>query len=190
MDPKVKRPKPAPVEMRLPPQFEAVQFLDPQPLPKDLMNIALKRLSVREYGTEELRALLLRRGADYSSTVQIIEDLKSRDWLSDERFIQSFVRAYHGRNRGPKAIAFELKKRKIEVSPDEIERLLAELRPEDETIEYLALWLQKRYQRDLSNPESCRSKLRAKMMRAILTRGFGSDIATQVLKKIPLGATV
>lgn len=190
MEPKTKgRPHPQ-VKMRQSPQIAKPQSPDPQHFPKEFMNIALKRLSVREYGVEELRALLLRRGADDSTALQVIEELKRRDWLSDERFIQSFVRAYHGRNRGPKAIAFELKKRNIDVSPDAIERHLAELRPESETIEHLVNWVQRRYQRDLSNPESCRSKLRAKMMRAILSRGFGTDLAAQVLKRVSWSASV
>ena len=47
---------------------------------------ALDALSRREYGGEELSRKLIAKGFEATSVAQVLERLKEKEWLSDERF--------------------------------------------------------------------------------------------------------
>ncbi|MDJ0956024.1 MAG: regulatory protein RecX [Arenicellales bacterium] len=75
---------------------------------------AIGLLSRREHSEKELRAKLLRRGGTQADTIaRVIQDLKQRDYLSDQRFTDMFVQSRMERGDGPLKIRHELESRGI-----------------------------------------------------------------------------
>ena len=75
---------------------------------------AIGLLSRREHSEKELRAKLLRKDSAQAETIaQVIQDLKRRDYLSDQRFTDMFVQSRMERGDGPLKIRHELESRGI-----------------------------------------------------------------------------
>ncbi|WP_417553837.1 regulatory protein RecX [Marinomonas fungiae] len=59
----------------------------------DIRNHALWLLGSREHSTYEMRQKLSRKGFEEDSITQVIEDLTSLNYLSDQRFAEAFAEA-------------------------------------------------------------------------------------------------
>ncbi|MCK9539519.1 regulatory protein RecX [Dokdonella sp.] len=69
---------------------------------------ALGLLARREQSARELEAKLLARGCAASEAQEVIDQLKARDYQSDERFAASLARQRSGQGYGPRRIEAEL----------------------------------------------------------------------------------
>lgn len=69
---------------------------------------AMNLLARREHSAKELNNKLLRRFDDQASLEQVLASLQQEGLLSDERFVESFVRNRAGNNFGPERIRQEL----------------------------------------------------------------------------------
>ena len=67
----------------------------------EIREIAVRYLSRREYGVEELRQKLLQRGADSAIADTVVSDLAEENLVSDERFTEMYVRMRIRRLFGP-----------------------------------------------------------------------------------------
>ena len=74
---------------------------------------AVGLLSRREHSEKELRAKLLRKGGAQDTIAQVIQDLKQRDYLSDQRFTDMFVQSRMERGDGPLKIRHQLESRGV-----------------------------------------------------------------------------
>lgn len=74
---------------------------------------AVGLLSRREHSEQEIKTKLLTRGAPARIVTQVIEDLKQRDYLSNRRFTDMFVRSRIERGDGPLKIRHELSARGV-----------------------------------------------------------------------------
>ena len=75
---------------------------------------ALAMLARREHSSAELRGKLAAKGFPAEMIEGALSDLDREGWLSDERFVEMFVRARRERGYGPMRIRAELRERGID----------------------------------------------------------------------------
>ena len=128
----------------------------------EVHDIAVRYLSRREYGVEELRRKLLQRGGEPEITDKVVSDLADRDLVSDERFTEMYVRMRIRHLYGPMKIRGELRSRGIADG-----QINAALPSDQETwFDSASQWAQKRCQGELDYAG------RAKIYRSLMNRGF------------------
>lgn len=140
----------------------------------ELRDIALRYLTRREYGIEELRRKLLQRGAEPGLAEQLVGDLADADLVSDRRFTEMYVRMRKRLLFGPVKIRGELRSRGIS------DHLIAEVMPgEQETwFDSASQWADKRCRGEPDYAE------RAKIHRSLMNRGFTHEQASVALDRI------
>jgi len=74
---------------------------------------AVEYLTRREHASEELRTKLKRKGFEQSVIDCVLIQLREDKLLSDERFVESFVRTQTNKGYGPLRIQQELQKRSL-----------------------------------------------------------------------------
>jgi regulatory protein len=74
---------------------------------------ALNYLARREYACRELEAKLQQRGISPAVAGEVVEELQREKLVSDERFVEAYVRSRVGRLFGPLKIRAELQQRGI-----------------------------------------------------------------------------
>lgn len=79
----------------------------------DPRHVALAALSRREHSRLELLQKLQKAGFSNEEIEPLLEDLIKRNWLSEERFIEAFVRSRFNQNYGPMRIRYDLQQRGI-----------------------------------------------------------------------------
>jgi len=140
----------------------------------EIRDIALRYLSRREYGIEELRRKLLQRGAESGITEQVVGDLADANLVSDQRFTEMYVRMRKRLLFGPLKIRGELRSRGIS---DHL--IAAEIPSEQETwFDSATQWADKRCRGELDYAE------RAKIHRSLMNRGFTHEQASVALDRI------
>ena len=75
----------------------------------DVHEIAVRYLTRREYGIEELRRKLTQRGANPAIAEKVVSDLADENLVSDQRFTEMYVRTRMRRLYGPVKIRGELR---------------------------------------------------------------------------------
>jgi regulatory protein len=75
---------------------------------------AMDMLSRREHSVEELRRKLTAKGFDDDVVTNVVDDLEARNLVSDERFVETFVRSRINRGQGPVRIAQDLQERGVD----------------------------------------------------------------------------
>jgi len=76
-------------------------------------NSAIGYLSIREHASDELRNKLLKKGFAASVIDKVVIQLQTDNLLSDERFVESYVRIRINKGFGPLRIQQELRERGI-----------------------------------------------------------------------------
>jgi regulatory protein len=74
---------------------------------------AVKLLASREHSRRELRRKLLARVADAELVDRVLDDLQTRDLLSDRRFAEGYIEQRSRKGYGPLKIRAELSERGI-----------------------------------------------------------------------------
>ena len=140
----------------------------------EVREIAVRYLSRREYGIEELRQKLLLRGADYGITDKVVDDLATENLVSDQRFTEMYVRMRMRRLFGPLKIKAELSSRGI------TDYQIREAMPDDEETRFdkASQWAGKRCQGELDYAG------RAKLYRSLMNRGFTHEQANVALDNL------
>lgn len=80
---------------------------------KEVEVAAVRLLSRREHSTEELRRKLAQRGYPETSIATVLDKLGKKKWVSDERFVASYVHHHARRGQGPMRIRAELRQQGI-----------------------------------------------------------------------------
>ena len=140
----------------------------------EVHEIAVRYLTRREYGIEELRQKLLQRGSDQAIAEKVVSDLADENLVSDQRFTEMYVRTRIRRLFGPLKIRGELRSRGIS------DFLIAqELSFEQETwFENASQWAEKRCHGELDYAG------RVKIYRALMNRGFTHEQANVALDSL------
>jgi len=140
----------------------------------DIHDIAVRYLTRREYGIEELRRKLIQRGGDPASAEKVVGDLADQNLVSDQRFTEMYLRTRMRALFGPLKIRGELRSRGIS------DYHIAQAMPEEQGVWFdnASLWAEKR----------CRGELdyagRAKIYRGLSNRGFTHEQANVALDRL------
>ena len=137
---------------------------------------ALEYLGKREYSYAELGQKLkayLEEDEDFEGITAILEDFKTRGWLSDARFTEQIVHA-RSHKFGSAKIANELREKGV--SPELIETAIEQLK-ENELENAKEIWRKKFKAIPASRDEW------ARQARFLQSRGFGFDVIKKVLNQ-------
>jgi len=137
----------------------------------EVREIAVRYLTRREYGVEELRQKLMQRGADAMISDTVISDLAEENLVSDQRFTEMYVRMRIRRLFGPLKIKGELRSRGI------ADHLIDQAMPDGQEAWFDAAsqWVAKKHQGALDYAT------RAKVYRSLMNRGFTNEQANVAL---------
>ena len=141
------------------------------PDPGSLRERALRLLARREHSRFELTKKLAQAGFEEADVSVLLDDFEARNWLSDQRFAESWVADHKARSGGVK-LAHELRQRGI--NDTIIEAVLAS-HGDTEVERAREVW-QKKFGAlpgDLSE--------KAKQIRFLQARGFSSSVIRQTL---------
>lgn len=140
----------------------------------EVREIAVRYLTRREYGIEELRQKLLQRGADSVFADTVVSDLADENLVSDQRFTEMYIRTRVRRLFGPLKIRGELRSKGI------ADYLIAEAMPsgQEAWFDAASQWASKRCQGELDYAG------RAKIYRSLMNRGFTHEQANVALDRI------
>ena len=142
--------------------------------PKSLRQRALEYLGKREYSYAELGQKLkayLEKDQDFEVITTILDDFKTRGWLSDARFTEQIVHARQAKF-GVAKIANELREKGV---ADDLVRDAIEKVKENELENAKDIW-RKKFKASPASREEW-----AKQARFLQSRGFGFDTIKQVL---------
>ena len=140
----------------------------------DIRDIAVRYLTRREYGVEELRQKLLQRGAESTLTDTVVSALVDENLVSDQRFTEMYIRMRVRRLFGPLKIKGELRSRGI------ADYLIEDALPSDQEtwFDSATQWASKRCQGELDYAG------RAKIYRSLRNRGFTHEQANVALDSL------
>jgi len=131
---------------------------------------ALWYLARREHSAKELHRKLLPHVAEGDDLEALLQDLKKRGWLSDERFAEQVVNAKQSKF-GSQKLAHELREKGV------AEDLVAQATTGINDLENAKAVWQKKYGKLPANRNEW-----AKQARFLQSRGFSFDIIRQVLR--------
>jgi len=140
----------------------------------ELRDIAVRYLTRREHGVEELTQKLVLRGADLSAAQNVVADLTEENLVSDERFVEMYVRTRMQQLNGPVKIRAQL--RGLGIS----DHLIAQAMPTDpdDWFDIAFRWAGKRCHGELDYAA------RAKIYRGLANRGFTHEQANAALDRL------
>ena len=141
---------------------------------KSLRQRALEYLGKREYSYAELGQKLktyLAEDEDFEVITAILEDFKTRGWLSDARFTEQIVHA-RSHKFGSAKIANELREKGV--SADLIESAIEQVKG-NELDNAREIW-RKKFKKSPDSREEW-----ARQARFLQSRGFGFDVIKKVL---------
>ena len=139
----------------------------------DLWNKSLDILSRREHSVSELKNKLKRFNPDPSELLDVLERLKTSNFLDDARFASSFIRSKAQSGYGPNYISQYLAKKGI--SSDQYDMYSLEIDWKDEC---LTQFNKKRRNQKINFKE------KEKILRFLAYRGFSYEIIKNALKDI------
>jgi regulatory protein len=134
---------------------------------KKVETAAVRLLARREHGTEELKRKLVAKGYDPAEVDKVVEKLRAKRLVSDERFVATFVHHHAKRGQGPIRIKAELRQQGIED-----ERIEPELASSDIDWRHFAAEV---LRRKFGTKRPASLAARAKQMRFLQYRGFTAD---------------
>ena len=147
-----------------------------QPTPLDAYSLALRRLSIREYGQAELKRYLKKKGIPTEEADRAIQKLLVDGILNEQRYILAVIRSQTTRGKGPAYIRQKLQEKGVSVSTKEIQSLMSGALAEDET-EMIRKLIDRRYPGAYED-----SKAYYRAFQALLRRGFSPSTIQKVLR--------
>lgn len=146
--------------------------------PIAIRKVAMDLLAMREHGRVELKRKLLRKGATPELLDEVLDKLTQDKLLSEQRYLEAYIRSRANSGYGPVRIQQELMERGINKA--DISQSLQETDYDWNDL------LQQAWQRKFNIlPKDAKEK--AKQGRFLLYRGFSMEAISKLLnKKIPL----
>lgn len=137
---------------------------------------ALRLLAMREHSEQQLWKKLEQRDFDEIEISEAIEQLKSDNYLSDERFAESYLRSRKLKLYGPVRISLELRERGVS------ESIITDLfeQPEQSEQQWFDI-MEQAYQRKYGDSEAEDYQDKAKRCRYLQNRGFSSSQITSLI---------
>jgi len=139
---------------------------------------ALKLLSVREYCETVLRNKMLAKGFAVDGVEYALEKLKAQNYLSDQRFAESFLRQRLRRGELPWLAAHKARQKGVDELA--LSRAFAEI---EETVDSAALAKEVLQQRDPQALRHGNRKLWQRHARYLQSKGFDTATVMQVMQQ-------
>ena len=133
---------------------------------------AMGYLTRREYSRDELYRKLAPYSEDPAELENLLDDLKTRGWLSEQRFVEQIIHARQGKY-GSLRVAQELRQKGVPEAL--VSAALAEVKA-GELEAAKSIWQRK------FGSLPADAKERAKQMRFLQSRGFGTEIIRRVMQ--------
>lgn len=139
-------------------------------------NLAIRRLSIREYSSRELESYLRRKGAAEADAAEVVRVLREEGLVDDLRYARVLVRHHSHRDKGPMHILATLRAKGVTLELRDVRRLLDEVSDRSEDAAARAV-IERRYPGALEgDPDQKR-----KAFQALLRRGFSADAIRRAL---------
>lgn len=133
-------------------------------------------LARREHSQREMQQKLQQKGFEKDDISEILEEFESKDWQSDARFAESYIRSRVHKGFGPVKIQFELRERGVDTGIG----CLVEEMPDWDAL------LSKLHQKKYGNEVPADMKERGKWMRFFQHKGFTSDMIRRLFNRLDL----
>jgi len=147
--------------------------------PPNAKELALRRLSLREYSSAELLGYLRRKGVPEDEAREAVRELEERGLIDPARYGAAIARSQIARGKGPMAVLAKLRRRGLSADLSDARRLYLAEAGEAEAIRKV---LATRFP-DLDPGDRVAV---AKAYQALLRRGFSPAEIRQVLKGVVL----
>ena len=144
----------------------------------DYRTLALNRIAVREYASNELRTYLIRKGAATHEAEEIVRELVDDQRIDDRRYARVIARHQAFRDKGPAYILAKLRQKGVRLSLQEVQALYEETLPEtyDSELAMAQRVIERRYPHAMSD-----RKEKHKAFNALLRRGFSRQVIQKCL---------
>lgn len=139
----------------------------------DLKNKALDFLSRRDYGYNELYVKLQKYSQNLDQIKLVLDDLKCKNFLSEKRYINSYLHNKQAKYSLRK-IRYDLLQKNVDY--DVLEEVLADNQADEYEVAY-NIW-----QRKFGIPAND-NKQRQRQIRFLQSRGFSLDIIAKIINK-------
>jgi SOS response regulatory protein OraA/RecX len=141
---------------------------------QDFRDLAIQRLSIREYSAEEMRGYLEKKGATSEEAKEIVEQLVESKTIDDRRYARVIIRHHALRDKGPAYCLMKLRLKGLDISLREVQQIFREVLPDSSAneIEMARKIVDRRYPNAHRDPIQGR-----KAYQALIRRGFSHDIA-------------
>jgi SOS response regulatory protein OraA/RecX len=146
--------------------------------PVDFRGLALRRISIREYGAAELKSYLVRKGASSALADEIVKELTADQRIDDRRYARVIARHQAFRDKGPAYVLSRLRQKGVKLSMKEVQALYEESLPEtrDSELDLAKAVLERRY------PHAFESQSETKRAyEGLLRRGFSREVVQKCL---------
>lgn len=140
---------------------------------QQIREVCLAMLARREHSQLEIRHKLQARGFEPSDIDQVLDEFVAKNWQSDARFGESYLRDRVAKGVGPARIQYELQQRGVD------SEAAFQAEPQDWDV-----LLERVYQRKFGDAPIRDFKDRAKRMRFLQQRGFGSESIRRLMKQL------
>lgn len=138
--------------------------------------LALARLTAREYSARELAAYLRRKGYGDEAEATVAK-LAEEGRLDDRRYARLMTRHQFLRGKGPTYIQAKLRQKGVSAELGDIRRMIDEEGPEGGELQAARRIVERRYPRALAERDEAQ-----RAYQALLRRGFTRDVARQAVK--------
>lgn len=160
-------------------QTNQTRLDSPEELFKTMLGRAQYLLAMREHGAKELKTKLCQKFAEYEQAPGLVDEIirlcQEKNWQSDERYVESYVRMATQKGQGPIKIRQALMR-----ASDDLASMDAHLNLDDDVwCEIAQAALEKKYQ-DAHKPTD--RKEHAKRLRFLQSRGFSGSQCYKAFK--------
>ena len=145
------------------------------------MNTAIRLLSQRMHSVYEIKIKLKKKGFSYKTIIKVIDELGEMNLLNDELFAKNYTDELMYRGQGKYKIINSLQKRGI--SKELIDEKLQEIDVPDAEEKRAEEVLNKKI-KSLAYKNIEPRKLKEKLIRYLISRGFSSDIVFKIIDKL------
>ncbi len=144
------------------------------------LNTVLNLLAMRMHSTYELKTKLKQKGFNFSIVNKVIVEAQNMNLLNDKLFAKNYIDELIARGQGKYKIINSLQKRGI---PKNIidDSIAGMVEPEDEKDRAMELLNKKLKGLSTKNIEN--RKLKEKLARHLISKGFSSDIVFELVNK-------
>ena len=145
---------------------------------KEIKEVCLRLLALREHSQQELLAKLALRGFDRDDAQPVLDELAEQGWQDDLRYAESYARFRILKGYGPIRVSYELKQNGI--AAFDLEGIV-----QQEAGSWMAL-LEQVYSKKYTDDAALERNEWAKRSRFLLQRGFSGAMISALFDQLDI----